>query len=86
MRGRMTEIKRQKRPYPLGAEAENDGIRFSFVSKEAACGILLFDRATGKRVDKIAFSPEDRIGNVYCKTIDGVNPSKVTYQFYVGDL
>lgn len=85
MRGRMTELKRQKRPYPLGAEVESGGIRFSFVSKETTCGILLFDRATGEWADKIAFSSEDRIGNVYCKTIDGVDPSKITYQFYVGD-
>ena len=79
----MTEFNRQRRPYPLGAEIESDGIRFSFVSKETDCGILLFDRITGKKLDRIPFSSEDRIGNVYCKTIDCVDASVITYQFYV---
>lgn len=81
----MTDISWQRRPYPLGAEAENRKIRFSFVSKKDSCGILLFDRTTGKRLHKIPFSPEERIGNVYCKTIDGVDAAKVTYQFYVDE-
>lgn len=78
----MTDLNRQMRPYPLGAEIESDGIRFSFVSKETDCGIILFDRVTGKKVGRIPFSPEDRIGNVYCKTIDYVDASGITYQFY----
>lgn len=81
----MTDLNRHKRPYPLGAEIESDGIRFSFVSKEADCGILLFDRVTGKKLDRIPFSPEDRIGNVYCKTIDDLDASRITYQFYIDD-
>lgn len=81
----MTDLNRQMRPYPLGAEIESEGIRFSFVSKETNCGILLFDRVTGKTVDRIPFSLEDRIGNVYCKTIDSIDASKITYQFYIDD-
>lgn len=81
----MTDLNRQMRPYPLGAEIESDGIRFSFVSKETDCGIILFDRATGKKLDRIPFSPEDRIGNVYCKTIDSIDASRITYQFYTDD-
>ena len=81
----MTDLNRKMRPYPLGAEIESEGIRFSFVSKETNCGILLFDRITGKILDRIPFSSEDRIGNVYCKTIDDLDASKITYQFYIDD-
>lgn len=78
----MSEICWLKKRYPLGAEVENGKIRFSFVTKSDACGILLFDRRTGKELDKIPFCPEDRIGNVYYKTLDGVDSAAVTYQFY----
>lgn len=81
----MTGKLQQKKPYPLGAHMESGAIRFSFVSKTGACGILLFDRATGKALDKIPFLPEDRVGNIYCKTVDNIDAEKLTYQFYEGD-
>lgn len=81
----MTGKLQQKKPYPLGAHIESGAIRFSFVSKTGSCGILLFDRATGKALDKIPFLPEDRVGNIYCKTVDNIDAEKLTYQFYEGD-
>lgn len=82
----MTGRFQQKKPYPLGAHIESGAIRFSFVSKTGSCGILLFDRATGKALDKIPFLPEDRVGNIYCKTVDNIDAEKLTYQFYEGDI
>lgn len=81
----MTATNWQRRPYPLGTEAENGKIRFSFVSKNTSCGILLYDRATGKRLDKIPFESEDQVGNVHFKTIENINAAEVTYQFYAND-
>lgn len=81
----MTNTFQQKKPYPLGAHVENGKIRFSFVSKQTSCGILLFDRSTGKTLDKIPFLPEERVGNVYCKTLDNIDAAKITYQFYEED-
>ncbi len=83
--GMMTEMNRQKQPYPLGAHAQEQGVRFSFVSRSRDCGICLYDRETGKLLDKIPFSPGDRVGNVWCRFVDKIDPGKVTYQFYEGD-
>ena len=80
----MAEKKRQKNPYPLGAQPEADGVRFSLVSRDPDCGILLYDVLSGKRVKKIPFSEEDRTGNVYCTTVEGIAPETVCYQFYRG--
>lgn len=80
----MAEKKRQKNPYPLGAQPEADGVRFSLVSRDPDCGILLYDVPSGKRVKKIPFSEEDRTGNVYCTTVEGIAPETVCYQFYRG--
>lgn len=81
----MTDTFQQKKPYPLGAHVENGKIRFSFVSKQLSCGILLFDRYTGKALDKIPFLSHERVGNVYCKTLDNIDAAKITYQFYEED-
>ncbi|MBO4980657.1 MAG: hypothetical protein J6C84_02015 [Lachnospiraceae bacterium] len=75
----------QIRPYPLGAHREGDKVRFSFVSSKEDCGILLYDRKTGRRLRKIAFSADERIGTVYCKYVEGIDPALVTYQYYEGD-
>ena len=81
----MTNRDKPKKPYPLGAHVEGNGIRFAFVSNGGFCGIQLFDRTTGKKVDKISFAREDRVGNIYCKFIEGLDPAKITYQFYDGE-
>lgn len=77
----MTENKKLIKPYPLGAHCEAGGIRFSFVSDTEDCGVLLYDRETGKKLKKIPFSKEERIGKVYCKWISDIDASKVSYLF-----
>ncbi len=81
----MTEKNLQRKPYPLGAHIEGDGVRFSFVCRAASCGILLYDKATGKELKKIYFAQEDRIGNIYCKTVRNINPEQITYLFFEED-
>ena len=78
----MTENKMLIKPYPLGAHCEAGGIRFSFVSETQDCGVLLYDKNTGKRIKKIPFTKEERIGKVYCKWITDVDASKISYLFY----
>lgn len=80
----MADMKRQKNPYPLGAQPDSGGIRFSFVSENPDCGILLYDVAGGKKMARIPFSEEDRIGTVYCKTVQDIRAEEVCYQFYSG--
>ncbi len=80
----MTDMSRQKNPYPLGAHIDSKGVRFSFVSEDSDCGILLYDPKSGKQTGKIPFSEEDRIGNIYCRTVEGLSLQEVCYQFYKG--
>lgn len=78
----MTQSRMQIKPYPLGAHPEGEHVRFSFVSEKADCGILLYDRQTGRRINKIPFTAQERIGNVYCKYINDIDITAVSYQFY----
>lgn len=73
------------KPYPLGAHMEDGAVRFSFVSKREDCGVLIFDRQSGKRIAKVPFTADDRIGNVYCKYIYDLDGAKIAYQFYEGE-
>ncbi len=81
----MTEYNMQIKPYPLGAHCEKDGIRFSFVSAKQSCGILIYDKKTGKKLEKIPFDSKHKIGNVFCKYITNYNASDISYQFYEED-
>ncbi len=74
-----------RKPYPLGAHAENGAVRFSFISHREDCGVLVYDRKTGKRLSKSAFLPEERIGNIHCKYLTDVDPNEISYQFYEGE-
>lgn len=81
----MTEKKMQIKPYPLGAHRESDSIRFSFVSGKESCGVIIYDKATGKKLKKLPFLPQERMGRVYCKYLQGVNAEDISYQFYEED-
>ena len=61
----MTEKKHAIKPYPLGAHPEDGAIRFSFASCEKDCGVIVYDRKSGKKLRKIPFRQEDRIYNSY---------------------
>ena len=77
----MTEKKHAMKPYPLGAHPEEGAIRFSYASGKKDCGIMIYDRKSGKRLHKIPFRQEDRMGNVYCRYLE-LDPEKIGYQFY----
>lgn len=74
------------RPYPLGAHCEGNKIRFSMVSETRDCGIVIYDRFTGKFLQKIPFQEKERVGNVFCKYVDGFDKDKIAYRFYEKDL
>ncbi len=81
----MTEKILQNDPYPLGAHIEDGGVRFSFVSRTASCGILLYDRKTGRLQKKIPFTEEERTGHVYCKRVTDLEPDAASYLFFEQD-
>ncbi|MBO5336269.1 MAG: hypothetical protein J6A94_03960 [Lachnospiraceae bacterium] len=78
----MTENRMRVKPYPLGAHLEEDGIRFAFVSAKEKCGIILYDKKTGKKMKKIPFTKEDKKGKIYFKYVTGIKPEEVSYLFY----
>lgn len=73
------------KPYPLGAYCEKDGIRFSFVSTKQSCGIMIYNKKTGKKLEKIPFDSKLKIGNVYMKHLTRYKPDEISYQFYEED-
>ncbi len=75
-------------PFPLGAQPirqEASGIRISFPSEDEDCGILLYQRRSGRLLKKHAFRPQDRLGSIRYGVIENVNIEKISYQFYSGD-
>lgn len=81
----MTKSRLQRNPYPLGAHAEAGRIRFAYVTKAASCGVILYNRKTGRQLRREAFTAEERIGNVCCKYIEGLKADQISYQFYEED-
>lgn len=81
----MTEYKMRIRPYPLGAHCEEEGIEFSFVSAKENCGIIIYNKETGKRMEKIPFDPKLRIGDVHYCFLTRYSASQISYQFYEED-
>mgnify|MGYP000819198064 CR=1 FL=1 len=80
----MTEKKHAIKPYPLGAHVEDGAIRCAYASGKKDCGILIYDRKSGKKTHRVPFRQEERMGNVYCKYLE-LEPENVGYQFYEGE-
>lgn len=78
----MTEKRLPLKPYPLGACREGDMIRFAFASEKKKCGVIIYDRKTGRRIGRLPFTEQERVGKVYCKYVAGLNPREISYQFY----
>ncbi|MFR8844730.1 MAG: hypothetical protein ACLVGL_06560 [Waltera sp.] len=66
----MTEKKHAIKPYPLGAHVEDGAIRFAYASGKKDCGIIIYDRKSGKKTHRVPFRQEERMGNVYCKYLE----------------
>ena len=60
---------------------EDGAIRFAYASGKKDCGILLYDRESGKNYTEFRFDREERMGNVYCKYLE-LDPEDIGYQFY----
>lgn len=68
--------------YPFGVKETEKGLQLSFVSKKESCGIVLYEKKTGKELERYSFGPEHRKGNVYCYELEGIDTDKVSYLFY----
>lgn len=75
-------------PFPYGAYSlgqEIDGIRVSFPSEDEDCGVLIYQRGSGRLLKKQAFRPQDRLGSIRYGVITGVCAERISYLFYSGD-
>ena len=81
----MADNNLRENPYPLGAHAEGGAVRFSFASKAASCGIMLYDKASGRLRQRIPFAREDRTGYVYCRKFYDIDPKDSSYLFFEED-
>ncbi|MBO4910559.1 MAG: hypothetical protein J5476_14900 [Lachnospiraceae bacterium] len=70
--------------FPLITQETEDGIRFCLENKASDCGVILFDRTSGREIAKIPFESSDRIGNLYCKTVSGYKAAEISYIYYAG--
>lgn len=78
-------VKRAFIRYNRQVERKESAMRFSFVSKQPDCGIVLYDAVTGKEKKRIPFVEEKRRGNVYIEDVDDVLPEGTSYLFYRGE-
>ena len=75
----------QGNPYPLGATVlTNNCINFAVVfNTTEECGIVLYDIKTGIE-EKIPFLNKNKLGNIYCMKLEGINAHDFEYNFYSG--
>lgn len=65
---------------PFGVNKVGNQIQVSFVSKKQDCGIILYDKNTGKEKGRYPFS--HKIGNVYYQVLEGTDLEAASYSFY----
>ena len=70
--------------FPLITQVTADGVRFCLETSASDCGIILYDLKSGNELKKIAFTSDDRIGNLYCKTVPDIDPAHTSYLYYIG--
>jgi len=68
--------------HPYGVNRIDKELQVSFVSKSEDCGIVLYDKNSGKEIKKIPFPREQKIGNVFYMNVNDVNAHEISYLFY----
>ncbi len=74
------------KPYPLGASYVGNGqVNFSVVvSTDEQCGVILYDKKH-KTEERLSFCCSNKVGNIRCMKVSGIEPGQYDYNFYVGD-
>ena len=74
------------KPYPLGATCVgNMQVNFAVVvSTDEQCGVILYDKKT-KTEERLSFCCSNKVGNIRCMKVSGVDPDRYDYNFYIGD-
>lgn len=74
------------KPYPLGATCVgNMQVNFAVVmNTDEACGVVLYDKKTGEET-RFSFCCSNKVGNVRCMKLSGIDISKYDYNYYIGE-
>lgn len=74
------------KPYPLGATiVGRNAVNFAVViSANKSCGVVLYNIKT-KEETRISFCCSNKVGNVRCIKINGIEPECYQYNYYIGD-
>lgn len=74
------------KPYPLGATyLGNNQVNFAVVvSTDEQCGIILYDKKT-KTEERLSFCCSNKIGNIRCMKVSGIDPDRFDYNYYIGE-
>ncbi len=69
-------------PYPMGVTIMEEGINIAATfHNHKKCGMILYSNDS-ELEERIAFTQEYRIGNIYCILLEGMQPANYTYLFY----
>ena len=74
------------KPYPLGATyLGGDQVNFAVVvGTDEQCGVILYDKKL-KKEERLSFCCSNKVGNIRCMKVSGVDPDRFDYNFYLGD-
>lgn len=84
MRHEITVLK--GRPYPVGMTVTGDNeINLAAVlTGREECGVILYPKQGGAQI-RLPFGKENRVGNVYCMKLAGIQADAYEYNFYAGE-
>ncbi|MCR4791666.1 MAG: hypothetical protein K5871_02840 [Lachnospiraceae bacterium] len=69
--------------FPLITQKTEDGVRFCLETSSGDCGIVLYDLSGKNELKRISFDSSDRIGNLYCKVVNDIDPAAVSYLYHI---
>jgi len=74
------------KPYPLGASLVGEGqVNFAVViSTDEQCGVILYDKKN-KTEERLSFCCSNKVGNIRCMKVSGIDAQRYDYNFYIGD-
>lgn len=74
-------------PYPMGVSFRNHDVNIALeADKEEPAFLLLYDKESGKKVKKIKFPEEYRVGNILCIRLCEFPYEEYEYNFLIGDV
>lgn len=74
-------VAEDNRVYPMGLTVEGDKVHLSMAAACDTCSLLLYQKGEETPFQKIPMKPEDRMGDVWNLTLEGLNTEQLEYGF-----